>query len=129
MAMAGRHEWHRNLNANAGTTFNFNLGPSGVSVFQGTGTATISPGANLVIDGSLYIDGPALIPLFNFSAIEGDFGANVTFNNFGALTPSLDTTGGTLSLVVVPEPSMVALLAGLGGLCVVGLRRARRSQA
>jgi hypothetical protein len=117
------------MNANAGTTFNFNLGPSGVTAITGTGTATLIAGAALVIDGNLYAGGPASIPLLDFGTILGDFGANVTFNNFGALTPSLDTTGGTLSLVVVPEPSMVALLAGLGGLCVAGLRRARRSQA
>jgi hypothetical protein len=117
------------MNVGAGATIKFTMAASGVTAPSVTAQLSITDGATLVVDGAAYTGGPATITLVQFGTITGSFGDNVTFQNFGALTPSLQANSDNLSLVVVPEPSMVALLAGLGGLCVAGLRRARRSQA
>jgi hypothetical protein len=110
------------MNIGATATIRFSLADIGVSKIELAAGLNISDGANLVVDGSSYQGTLESITLIQAATINGNFGQNVTFENFGELNPQLSQVGG--SLMVIPEPRVYGLAFGLLALAwIVGRRR------
>jgi hypothetical protein len=99
-----------------GSTLEFILGSSGVSPFVAQFTNNHLTGSKLVVDGSAYTGGAAIIPLVQVNATDNPF-ANVVVSGFGSMSAVVTQQGGDVLLTIVPEPScaiMASLVAVLG---------------
>jgi hypothetical protein len=110
------------MNIGEGATMQFTFAEAGVTSIDLTAGLNITEGASLLIDGAAFT-GSVIgeIELFKFATINGSFGENVTFQNFGSLNPQLSQVGG--SLMVIPEPRIYALALGLLAFAWIALRR------
>ncbi len=102
-----------------GSTLEFVLGSSGVSPFVAKFTNNHLTGSSLVVDGSAYTGGAAVIPLVQVDATDNPF-ANVVVSGFGGLNASVTQVGGDVTLTIVPEPTgaMLATFATCVGLAL-----------
>lgn len=114
-------------------TLTFYIGANGVNnKVTGLGTATFDGTFSFNLSGASLMDGNswtiADVATQSFSstfAVSGFTQSNDVWTNGAGLTFSEAT--GILSYSAIPEPSAFALLGGVAGLCVVGLRRRRRA--
>jgi hypothetical protein len=98
----------RNVFLNEHSTLQFDLGTDSVSALAAYGNLTIHSAAKLVIDGSNYTGGAAVIDLVKFRARSGAFDAGrVTIRNFKGLSGSIEYDGDSITLVLVSEPITV----------------------
>ena len=112
------------MNIAANATLRFTLAEAGVTPISINEGVTIADSATLIVDGAAFTGSLGSITLLQASNITGGFvGDNVTFENFGALTPELSQVGGTLS--IIPEPRVYGLALGLLALAWIGMRRFR----
>lgn len=112
------------MNIGATATLRFTLAEAGVTPIAINEGVTITDGATLIVDGAAFTGSLGSITLLQATGITGGFGDNVTFENFGALTPELSQVGG--SLMVIPEPRVYAFAFGLLALAGIGIRRFRK---
>ena len=111
------------MNIGATATLRFTLGAGGASPIAINAGVTIADGATLIVDGAAFTGSLGSISLIQAAGITGGFGDNVTFENFGALTPELSQVGG--SLTVIPEPRVYGLALCLLAFAGIFLRRLR----
>lgn len=111
------------MNIGATATLRFTLAEAGVTPIAINEGVTITDGATLIVDGAAFTGSLGSITLLQATGITGGFGDNVTFENFGALTPELSQVGG--SLMVIPEPRVYGLALGLLAFAGIVLRRLR----
>ena len=111
------------MNIGATATLRFTLAEAGVTPISINEGVTITDGATLIVDGAAFTGSLGSITLLQATGITGGFGDNVTFENFGALTPELSQVGG--SLTVIPEPRVYGLALGLLAFAGIVLRRLR----
>lgn len=110
------------------STLNFILGATGTSGIAVTNAFTLdSTNSLLHIDASSYINGVGVFDLVTFDTIGGAFDvANISITGLtSGLSATVNYDGDSMSLNVVPEPSVFAFLVGLSGLGFVCARRSR----
>jgi hypothetical protein len=107
------------------STLRFDLGASSVSALDASGALTIDSAAKLIIDGSDYTGGNAVIDLVKFSSKTGTYAVNnITIQNLApGLTGEIGFDADSMTLTVIPEPVTVGLFMVSG----VGLFAFRRS--
>lgn len=126
-------------------TFNSTLDISGLA--SGTGGLLFDLGAvgasDQIVSGALSIGtglldlddfsfttlggfGVGVYTLFDAASITGSLGSNL-FGTVGGLDAALSISGNSLVLTVIPEPSALAVFAGVGALGFACLRRRRRA--
>jgi phage baseplate assembly protein gpV len=94
------------------STLRFDLGANSVSAVGGN-NLTINSAANLIIDGSSYTGGPAVIDLVKFKTRSGAFDAGrITIQNFKGLTGSIDYDGDSMYLRLISEPIILGSSSG-----------------
>ena len=83
------------------STVEFQLDATGVSSIDIGGLVTVWNGAALVVDGSVYTGGPALIELVNFGTLNGQFNpADISIVGFADLSARIQYDGDSINLLL-----------------------------
>jgi hypothetical protein len=108
------------------STLRFDLGTSSVSALNASGALTIDSAAKLIIDGSDYTGGNAVIDLVKFSSKTGTFAVNnITIQNLApGLTGEIGFDADSMYITVIPEPATVGLFV-ISAAGLIAVRRLR----
>lgn len=105
-----------NNNAGANGDFVFEMGTSGVSMIDGTGSWMHLGSSTIEVDGSAYTGGTGTFTLFrssNLASMSTDI-ANVS-GFTGGLSGTIAQDGNDVVLTVIPEPATLGLITAFGG--------------